>query len=753
MTKQINSFKKVSGKILAAVLVLLLFCTLFSARVFAAVAIVQIQVADAKEANGQVIVPVTISGTEAISTYTVVLEYDTSRLSYVSGADHTRGASVILSGTGLSKEISYNIVFDVLSGGKAGIAVGYTSILFAGSDTPVHAKTGETVYLRLSGPDTGDNSFEDRADIADMSAESGMPIIGKISIEGEGNYYLIDQSLYVPEEADWSYKKIQGTFLGRELTFLTDSDENTQIQYMLNEKLDVVCFAINKADDLFKVSEKVDKGGGKCLCVPLNACLHVPEEIKSVPYSEDYIVYGISRNGSGDYYFSDTSGSLTKWEPGMEEELEKAAKQQEQSDTGKDMLVIIIAVVLMIIIFSIFFLVFRKVQENKRRQNRRKRIRSDLGSDDLEDDYEFFDFADMRPEETEPEETEKDVLNPPKGGPGDEKGKTPEEREKDVLEPERPVPETVNPKDWPSEEIRPVPEDTAPIQFIPLETAAEKPFKEETGPARRKPEIAAEPETAVSTAPARPRREVVISVQDVSMKFKVASGNVSGIKDYLIQLVSKKIKRREFTALDHVSFDVYKGDVMGIIGTNGSGKSTMLKIVAGALRPSSGQVEMDQSKIQLLTIGTGFDHELTAKENVYLNGSIIGYSKSFIDEHYDEIVEFAELDGFMDEKVKNFSSGMVSRLGFAIATVGNAAEILILDEVLAVGDEFFRRKSLARVKEMIHSGSTVLIVSHNMNTILDNCDKVVWLEKSRLKMIGDAKIVCRAYQEMGNEKG
>lgn len=201
-------------------------------------------------------------------------------------------------------------------------------------------------------------------------------------------------------------------------------------------------------------------------------------------------------------------------------------------------------------------------------------------------------------------------------------------------------------------------------------------------------------------------------------------------------------------ALDHVSFNVYKGEVVGIIGTNGSGKSTLLKIVSGALKPSSGEVQCDRRKVQLLTLGTGFDVELTAKENVYLNGAIIGYSKEFIDSKYDEIVRFAELEGFMEEKVKNFSSGMVSRLGFAIATIGETAEILILDEVLSVGDEFFRKKSLKRVKEMIHGGSTVLLVSHSMGTILENCDRVVWIEKGKMKMYGEPKVVCEAYRKM-----
>ena len=246
-------------------------------------------------------------------------------------------------------------------------------------------------------------------------------------------------------------------------------------------------------------------------------------------------------------------------------------------------------------------------------------------------------------------------------------------------------------------------------------------------------------------------RERVISVKDVTMEFHLSTYNPSGLKDYLIQAVKRKIEYRRLFALYHVSFDVYKGEVVGIIGTNGSGKSTLLKIVSGALRPTSGKVIVDRKKVQLLTLGTGFDMELTARENVYLNGSIIGYSKEFLDKHYNDIVEFAELQDFMEEKVKNFSSGMVSRLGFAIATAGDAAEILILDEVLSVGDEFFRKKSLARIKEMIHGGSTVLIVSHGIGTILDNCTKCVWIEKGELRMVGNPKEVCKAYQNMEAE--
>lgn len=242
----------------------------------------------------------------------------------------------------------------------------------------------------------------------------------------------------------------------------------------------------------------------------------------------------------------------------------------------------------------------------------------------------------------------------------------------------------------------------------------------------------------------------VIAVQDVCMDFRIATQNVSGIKEMLIQAVKGQISYRTLHALNHVTFNVYKGEVVGVIGTNGSGKSTLLKLVSGAMSPTSGKVLLDRSKVQLLTLGTGFDMELTARENVYLNGAIIGYDREFIDDHYDSIVEFAELEDFMEEKMKNFSSGMVSRLAFAIATAEEAPEILLLDEVLSVGDEFFRKKSLKRIKEMIHGGSTVLMVSHGMDTIIDNCTKVVWIEKGQLKMVGEPQQVCAAYRALGN---
>lgn len=243
--------------------------------------------------------------------------------------------------------------------------------------------------------------------------------------------------------------------------------------------------------------------------------------------------------------------------------------------------------------------------------------------------------------------------------------------------------------------------------------------------------------------------ELEIKVQNITMDFKREKDEATSLKELAIRSVTGQYQCEKFRALDGISFEIYKGEVVGIIGTNGSGKSTILKIISGALIPSKGKVFVDKNKVQLLTLGTGFDYELTGRENVYLNGAIIGYDKKYIDQHYDEIVQFAELEGFMDEKVRNYSSGMVSRLAFAIATVREVPEILILDEVLSVGDMFFRKKSEARIKSMMHAGSTVLIVSHSTSVIKSNCTKAIWIEKGHLRMIGDPKTVCDAYEKMG----
>lgn len=240
---------------------------------------------------------------------------------------------------------------------------------------------------------------------------------------------------------------------------------------------------------------------------------------------------------------------------------------------------------------------------------------------------------------------------------------------------------------------------------------------------------------------------IVIRAENVCMDFDRQVNKYSSIKEFLIRKIKGELKPEQYRALDHISFEVSKGEVIGVIGTNGAGKSTLLKIVSGALRPTEGRMLVNKKKVQILTLGTGFDMELTGKENVYLNGAIIGYDREFIDAHYDEIVEFAELQDFMDEQVKNYSSGMVSRLGFAIATVQNTPEILILDEVLSVGDRIFREKSLKRVKEMIQSESTVLMVSHSTQSIRENCNRAIWIEKGHMILQGDATKVCALYDK------
>lgn len=239
------------------------------------------------------------------------------------------------------------------------------------------------------------------------------------------------------------------------------------------------------------------------------------------------------------------------------------------------------------------------------------------------------------------------------------------------------------------------------------------------------------------------QQEKAIVVEHVTMEFRQGERTPGSLKELLLK---GRGKRRMFRALDDVSFSVERGQVVGIVGANGSGKSTLLKIIAGALTPTGGRVQVDREKVQLLTLGVGFDPELTGRENLFLNGALIGRNKQFLTRRYRQMVNFAELDGFMEERVRNYSSGMVSRLGFAIATAGEAPEILILDELLSVGDMFFRKKSEARIREMIHGGSTVLIVSHSPGVIRENCTQAIWLDRGKLRANGDAKEVCAAYE-------
>lgn len=238
--------------------------------------------------------------------------------------------------------------------------------------------------------------------------------------------------------------------------------------------------------------------------------------------------------------------------------------------------------------------------------------------------------------------------------------------------------------------------------------------------------------------------EKVIQVKDVSMHFNLMVERVDSIKEYILKLVKGKLLYNDFTALSHVSFDVRKGDVVGLVGLNGAGKSTLLKIIAGVLKPTTGWVITKGSIAPLIEVGAGFDPELTARENIYLNGAILGHDKKFMDSKFDEIIDFAELRNFVDVPVKNFSSGMYARLGFAIATMVQP-DILIVDEVLSVGDYLFQKKCEDRIQSMLDKGVTVVIVSHDISTIKKLCTKVVWLEHGKIKDIGPTERVCKEY--------
>lgn len=239
----------------------------------------------------------------------------------------------------------------------------------------------------------------------------------------------------------------------------------------------------------------------------------------------------------------------------------------------------------------------------------------------------------------------------------------------------------------------------------------------------------------------------VVKVNDVSMMFNLSSEKIDSIKEYFVKAIRHELHFQEFWALKNVSFDLEKGDSIGIIGLNGSGKSTLLKIVSGILKPTKGKVETVGSIAPLIELGAGFDANLSARENIYLNGAILGYDRAYMDSRFDEIIEFAELQDFVDTAVKNFSSGMVARLGFAIATM-NIPDILIIDEILAVGDYKFQEKSFDRMKKMINSGATVVFVSHSIEQVKQICKKALWLEHGNVKMLGDAETVCNRYMEM-----
>jgi hypothetical protein len=240
--------------------------------------------------------------------------------------------------------------------------------------------------------------------------------------------------------------------------------------------------------------------------------------------------------------------------------------------------------------------------------------------------------------------------------------------------------------------------------------------------------------------------KTMIEVKDATVRFNIASERIDNLKEYFIKLVKKELMFKEFLALKNINFSVKQGEAWGIVGTNGSGKSTLLKLICGILKPYRGSVSINGSIAPLIELGAGFDGDLTARENVFLNGAVLGYSDKFMKEHFDEIIDFAELWDFLDMPIKNYSSGMSARLGFAIATMVRP-DILICDEVLSVGDYAFQKKCEKRMNEMREQGTTLLFVSHSIEAVREVCDKVLWINKGEKVMEGLAQDVCEAYMK------
>ena len=238
--------------------------------------------------------------------------------------------------------------------------------------------------------------------------------------------------------------------------------------------------------------------------------------------------------------------------------------------------------------------------------------------------------------------------------------------------------------------------------------------------------------------------EYIIDAEHITVRFNKASEKIDNLKEYFIKLVKHQLMFQEFLALQDVTIKVKKGEAWGLVGVNGSGKSTLLKVISGILKPYQGEVHVYGEIAPLIELGAGFDGNLTARENIYLNGAVLGHSKKFMEEHFDQIVEFAEIQDFLDSPIKNYSSGMKARLGFAIATIVNP-DILIVDEILSVGDFLCRQKCQKRMKEMLSSGTTLLLVSHNIDTVKSMCDHALWLNKGKVIEQGDVKTVCEHY--------
>lgn len=238
--------------------------------------------------------------------------------------------------------------------------------------------------------------------------------------------------------------------------------------------------------------------------------------------------------------------------------------------------------------------------------------------------------------------------------------------------------------------------------------------------------------------------KTIIEAENVTVRFRLTDDKILSLKEFAMRKLSRTLNFKEFYALSDVSFRVKRGEVVGIIGRNGSGKSTLLKVIAGILKPYKGSIKCDGVIAPMLELGSGFDPDLTGRENVFLNGAILGYGKEFLQNKFDEILEFSELGEFIDVPIRNYSSGMMMRLAFSVATLVNP-DILIVDEILAVGDAAFQEKCQRRMSEMMSGGTTVLIVSHSIQQIRELCSRVIWLENGRIKMIGKTEEVCGQY--------
>ena len=240
---------------------------------------------------------------------------------------------------------------------------------------------------------------------------------------------------------------------------------------------------------------------------------------------------------------------------------------------------------------------------------------------------------------------------------------------------------------------------------------------------------------------------VAIELRNVSLSFKIGKDKIDNLKEYVIRTINRtKEKKTIFKATDNVSFKIYKGEKVGIIGFNGAGKSTLLKIISGVYTPDEGEVIVNGNIAPLLSLGAGFDKNYSGRENIFLNGAILGYNEKFLNEKYDEILEFSELGEFINLPVKNYSSGMLSKLGFSIATIVDP-DILILDEVLGVGDITFREKSREKLQSLMASNTTVLLVSHSIREIRNICDKAIWIEKGRVRAVGEVDAICDEYED------